>query len=128
MAKVHIDASEFPFVQELPKREKSRRMKLLDVLEQLEERTRQKGPVIPQTLAAEILGISRQRVGQLVEADRIESFLLNGTRFVFLKSFVEFCQEEKRTGGRPPKKVGLLRRGKVLGEALADAMLGDGED
>ncbi len=128
MAKVHIDASEFPFVQELPKREKSRRMKLLDVLEQLEERTRHKGPVIPQTLAAEILGISRQRVGQLVEAQRIESCLLNGTRFVFLKSFVQFCQEEKRGPGRPLKAVSPLKRGKLLGEALSDAALGEGED
>ena len=119
MSAPRIDASEFPFVASLPKREKSRRMQMMEVLGILEERTKERGPVIPQTLAAELLGVSRQRVGQLMEEGRIESFLLNGTRFVFLKSFFEFCREE-RSPGRP-RKVGALKAGIAIGSAIADA-------
>lgn len=122
-------AAEFPFVQDLPKREKTRRMKLMEVLEALEARTKEKGPVIPQSLAAEILGVSRARVSQLVDEGRMDSFLLNGSRFIFARSFQEFCKEDRPTG-RPPKlgKIELLKKvaknANHMGEAIADAMEG----
>lgn len=121
--------AEFPFVAELPKREKTRRMKLLEVLDILEARTKEKGPVIPQSLAAEILGVTRQRVAQFVDSGRIEAFLLNGTRFVYLRSFLEFCKEDRPTG-RPTnsKFLAAVKAGKHTGLAIASAMEGDGED
>lgn len=121
--------AEFPFVGELPKREKTRRMKLVEAIEQLEARTREKGPVIPQSLAAEILGVSRARICQLVDAGRIESFLLNGTRFLFAKSFLEFCKEDRPTGiQRGTRLKETMKASWHMGRALADVAEGTGED
>jgi hypothetical protein len=118
--------SEFAFMDGLPKREKNHRMKLLDVLTELEARAKSKGPVVPQSLAAEIIGVSRQRVGALIEAGRIEAFTLNGSRFVFVRSLHDFLKAGPRPPGRPwPSRIAAaFKAGAHLGDAIADACEG----
>jgi hypothetical protein len=118
-------AGEFPFVASLPKREKTKRMKLLEVIDALEAVQVEKGPVIPQSLAAEILGVSRARICQLVDEGRLESFDLNGTRFVFAKSFLEFCKEDRPTGIQRGKAYSTLKASVHWGKAMAEASLGE---
>lgn len=101
-------------------------MKLLDVLAELDARSKSKGPVVPQSLAAEIMGVSRQRVGALVDDGRLEAFDLNGSRFVFLRSLHDYLKEGPRPTGRPRKSkvVAAIKAGFYLGEAIGDACEG----
>ena len=121
------DLAEFPFVESLPKREKSRVGKLLDVIGEIEQAQRERGPLLPQHVIADVLGVSRARVGQLVDGGRLESVRIGQTRFVFLASFREFAKQERPTG-RPRKArlVEAARRGLCLGLAINDAI--DGEE
>jgi len=100
--------SDFPFVADLPKREKGKVAKLMDVMEELERVTDEKGPVIPQSLIAEVLGVSKQRVNTLLDEGRMEFHVINGTRFVFVASFREYAKQERKVGR--PSKASLLAR------------------
>lgn len=115
--------SEFAFMDGLPKREKTHRMKLLDVLAELEARSKIKGPVVPQSLAAEIIGVSRQRVAQFIDEGRIDAFTLNGSRFVFVRSLHDFLKAGPRPPGRPwpSRMASAFKAGLHLGEAISDA-------
>lgn len=122
-----IDIREFPFVEELPKREKSRVAKLWDVLEELKRIQDERGPVISQALAAEALAVSRQRVSDLVAEGKLESILVGEHRFVFLDAVKQRAQSEREKGGRPPlTKVQTLKKawrvGSAIGDGLADAI------
>lgn len=97
--------SEFPFVSKLARKEKSKVARLMDVLAELEKVTNEKGPVMPQALAADILGVSTQRVGQILDDGRLEGVQVGRCRFVIVSSFKEFAKEERKTG-RPPKVLG----------------------
>lgn len=125
MSSAAINAMDFPFVAELPKREKSRVAKLVDVLEEVGRIQEERGPIIPQTLCAEILGVSRQRISDLVAGGKLESVKIGEHRFVFVESFVARMKAEPNKGGRP-RKVGAFRRGVALGEGFAAAV--DGEE
>jgi len=94
--------SDFPFVADLPKREKSARAKVLEAMDEVARVTAERGPLIPQALAAEFLGLTTQRVGALISTGRVEAVELVGRRFVVLNSFREFAKIERRTG-RPRK-------------------------
>jgi hypothetical protein len=96
---------EFPFVAKLPKGGKGRVARLMDVLAELERVTNEKGPVMPQALAADILGVSTQRVGQILDDGRLQGVQVGRCRFVIVSSFKEFAKEERKTG-RPPKVLG----------------------
>lgn len=115
--------AEFPFVEELPKREKGKIAKILDVFEELERVTKERGPMIPQTLAGDFLGVSRQRVGQLMDQGRLVFHEINGERFLFLSSLMEFAKQERRGPGRPKRSLvaAAMAGGEALGEAVGRA-------
>lgn len=94
--------AEFPFVEGLPKREKSKLAKLWDHFREVKAVTEQHGFLMPQRYAADLLGISRQRVHTLVKEGRLVSVVLLGVPYVTEASMMEYAQAE-RTGGRPPK-------------------------
>ena len=98
--------SDFPFVADLPKREKSARAKLLDAMDEVARVTAERGPLIPQSLAAEFLGLSSQRVSTLITTGRVEAVDVHGRRFVVMNSFREFAKIERRNG-RPRKSPAL---------------------
>jgi excisionase family DNA binding protein len=60
------------------------------------------GPVVPQHMVAKLLGVSRQRVAQLVEAGRIAVVRLGGHQYVPYDALRYFLAEERKNG-RPLK-------------------------
>lgn len=96
-----VATKDFPFVQELPKRERSKLANLWETLKELRVAFHAHGSVVPQVFAAELLGVSRQRVHQMLESGQLESVTVRGLRYVTEDSLVARAQAEKNTGGRP---------------------------
>jgi len=94
--------NEFPFVAALPKREKSKMAKLWDSFREVKAITDEKGMLLPQKFAADLIGVSRQRVQELVEDGRLERVDLRGHPFITEKSMIAFAQSERKNG-RPVK-------------------------
>jgi hypothetical protein len=95
-------SAEFPFVENLPKREKSKLRKVWEELETLRQVSAEKGQLLPMAFAAKLAGVSRQRIYDLCEAGRLESVQINGHPFVTENSLVEWVKTERKAG-RPPK-------------------------
>lgn len=94
--------TEFPFVETLPKREKSKLGKLWDHLSTVKQIVDEKGLILPQHMVADLLDLSRARVGQLIDDGRLEAVVVHGVRYVTEVSVVSFAKEERKTG-RPLK-------------------------
>jgi excisionase family DNA binding protein len=97
-------ANEFPFVQGLAKREKGKLLRAWDLFEELSRVVEQEGMLMPQAFAASALGVSRQRVYQLVEAGKLKAVMVGSERFVTGNSVVDFAKSERKTG-RPVKLI-----------------------
>jgi hypothetical protein len=93
--------ADFPFVQELPKRERSKLATLWDLLNEARVATQEHGTPIPVGFAAELLGVSKQRVSQLLDQGKLTTVMLNDQRFVGENSLVAWAKSE-RIVGRPP--------------------------
>lgn len=91
---------EFPFVASLPLREKSKVRKLWDKFNECRAAAKKHGLLVPQVLAAELCGVSRQRIHTLCNEGRLEVVDLCGTRFVTEKSVIAYAESE-RGNGRP---------------------------
>lgn len=87
--------TEFPFVEALPKREKGKLAKLWDRFAELRQLTEEKGMLIPQHFAAELLGVSRQRVHTLVNEGRLEAVEVGGSRFVTEPSVLAYAEADR---------------------------------
>lgn len=95
------DVSEFHFVGDLPKREKTKVRRLFDVLDDLDNTVKVRGALVPQVMVAEILGVQRQRVSTLIAAGRLEAIDVGGYKQVFTESIREFARKEPLKPGRP---------------------------
>jgi len=104
-----IKALEFPFVNALPKREKSKWRKAWDYFQELSRITSEKGILVPLSFGAEVIGVSRQRVDELVDDGRIEVVEVHGKRFVTETSVIEYCRSERKVG-RPTKADSMTKR------------------
>lgn len=92
--------------------------------DQFLEMAKAKGGLIPKSAVHDILGVSAQRVHQLVEGNRIEKISYFGQTFVTGRSLREYMAEDKPTGGRGHKKIGAWKGaviGAKIGVALANA-------
>jgi len=90
---------EFPFVEALPKREKSKFATLWDRFLEFQRMVDEFGPPVQPALAAALLGVSSQRVHQLIDDGRLEVVISPlGHRVIKGKSFVEFCKLERKNG------------------------------
>ena len=120
------ESLDFPFLDGVPKREKTRVGKLLDVIAEIERVQLERGPVISQHVVADVLGLSPQRVSNLVSEGRLDSVRIGETRFVFLESFRDFAKKE-RPPGRPRKNlfVEAVRQGIGRGIAIGEAVVGE---
>lgn len=98
----HSEAIEFPFVTELPKRERKRVMTVWERFEAIKKVTDEKGMLLPVVFAAKLLGISQQRVHNIIADGRLEAINLDGHKFIPEESFVAFCKLERKNG-RPVK-------------------------
>lgn len=98
--------AEFPFVERLPKREKSRLGKLWDAFSQFKALTEKHGTIIPIPLAAEMAGVSRQCIENYVARGRLAAVELNGRFYVLEDSFIEYAKSERKPG-RPLKSPSM---------------------
>lgn len=105
--------AEFPFVKALPKREKSRLARLWDHFQEVRAATAEHGVLMPQHYAADLLGVSRQRVHVLVNEGRLVSVDVGGARYVTEASMMAFARSERATG-RP---LGVPKLRQVFGGA-----------
>lgn len=93
---------DFPFVAEMPKRERSKVATLWDRFNQLKAITEEKGMLLPPAFCAQLLGVSRQRIYVLMDEGRLEKIEVDSHTFVTEASFIEWCKAEHKNG-RPTK-------------------------
>ncbi len=98
-----LDAvAEFPFVEKLPKREKSRLAKAWDLFERMKAETAVHGQLVPLVLTAKLLNVGPSRIDQFVRDDRLTRVEIDGHVFITENSIVEFAKIERKNG-RPLK-------------------------
>jgi hypothetical protein len=97
-------ATDFPFVAELPKREKSKVVKVWESFQELSRVSAVEGMLIPQAFAAKVLDVSRQRVYELSGEGRLKVVLVNGHKFVTEKSVIDYAKSERKAG-RPVTRL-----------------------
>jgi len=96
-------ANEFRFVQDLPKRQKSKLQSWWDEYAEYLELNRQECGLVTVTHAARALSVSRSRIDQLVEAGILRRFEFSGVTVISVSSIKERLQSERHNGR--PKKV-----------------------
>ena len=99
-----VDLAEFPFVVDMPKRERSRLRTVWDTFLEAKALTEEKGMLIPISLAASLGGVSRSRVYQLCDAGSLERVEFGKNCFVTESSFMTWVQSERKAG-RPFKHL-----------------------
>jgi hypothetical protein len=100
-----IDATtDFPFVAELPKREKSRLAKIWEAFQEVKAIQATEGCLIPDSVAATLLEVSRVRVEQLCDDGKLKRVMWHGRRFVTENSLVQHARSERKAG-RPQKTI-----------------------
>lgn len=92
------EAQEFPFVEVLPKREKSRLLSVWELISELSRVSEQKGALVPVVLAAEALNVTRQRMHQFCDESRLEVVLVRGHKFITEDSLVAFAKQQRKSG------------------------------
>jgi len=93
--------TEFPFVEALPKREAKKIVSVWDKVQDYQRHVEEHGAPIPNELAADLLGISRQRVHQLKQTSGLTLIPLpNGGNAISYFSLREFAKKN-RPAGRP---------------------------
>lgn len=98
-------ATEFPFVQEMPKRERPAFLKVWDAFKEYARVSEAEGSLVPIPFAAKVLDVSRQRVYELIEDGRLKVLRVNGHTFVTGNSVVAYADTERKAGR--PLKVAL---------------------
>jgi len=74
--------------------------------------TLQHGPLATPAMCAAAIGISRQRIHQLIEQDRIAVVELDGNRYIPTPEFERFLCEERKSGVHlavPDTFLGFIR-------------------
>lgn len=97
-----IEAIEFPFVNGLPKREKSRFMTFWDRYCQFVKLSEDKGRLVPAGIAGKILGVSKQRVYDLIKNGSVEAVQFEGHHYLTENSLIAYAKTERKAG-RPVK-------------------------
>jgi len=98
---------QFPFVERLPAREKSKLAKLWRHFDEVKELMKEKGTLVPMTIAADLIEVSRQRVDELVERGHLERVEFHGRPFITEVSLVRWARAERPKGGRGHKSLPL---------------------
>ncbi len=97
------DASPQPWLIEVPSRSIAKNLRNLwqDYSSDCE---RERGLVTPST-AAKLSGISRQRIYQLIETEKLDTFPHFGTQWLSCRQLMQRLAEPKEVGGRPKLQV-----------------------
>jgi len=102
----NAEVLEFPYVATLAKAERSVVRKVWDHFQELREIVKEKGLLVPQHLAAELLGVSKQRVCTLCNEGRFEIVNVGGHRYLTENSLVAYAKEERKVGRPLTPKAG----------------------
>jgi hypothetical protein len=94
---------DMPYLEAVPKREKSKVLKVWDTFQELRRLEQEEGMLIPVAYAAKVINVCRQRVDQLIADGRLSCHQVNGQRFVGGNS-VEAYAKSERKAGRPFKR------------------------
>jgi hypothetical protein len=94
--------NEFPFVEVLPRREKSKVRKVWDLVRQMAEIQKTEGTLVPLMLAGRCLDLSRSRIDDIVNDGRLKRVEIDGHVFITENSLIDFAQTERKYG-RPCK-------------------------
>lgn len=118
-----MDATlDFPFVESLPKREKSRLAQAWDDFKELKAAIVERGPAVPVKSAAVLLGVHRSRIYQLIESGRFTPVEMHGHILICSDDLESYAREE-RAAGRPVAFPNSLResarRGLKFGMSVA---------
>lgn len=112
---------DFPFVGELPKRERSKVETLWDRFHRLKAITDEKGMLLPPLFCAKLLGVSRQRIYVLLDEGRLERIDIDGHTFVTEASFIEWCRAEHKSGRPTRLESATFKDCLKLGSEMAKA-------
>lgn len=96
------EALEFPWVNELPKREKSRVSKAVDLVKEFAALQKEHGALLPAAMVAAALNVSRERVSQFIGEGRLKAVQFRGVNYIGEDALREFVKLERKVG-RPCK-------------------------
>ena len=96
----------------------------------LSKLSEQRGGLVPQSALHDVLGLSRQRVHQLVQTGQFEVVKLEGVRFITGRSLDAWEQDEEKNsrGGWRSRRGGVWAKTVVsfkVGSAIADVLVPD---
>lgn len=94
--------TEFPFVEEMPKREKSKLVKVWDRLVAFKEIQEREGTLLSSRFVASLLDVSQQRVSELMKLGKLVRIDFEGHPFITEASVVAYAKSERKAG-RPVK-------------------------
>lgn len=97
-----VAVAEFPFVAQMPRREKTRLQRVWDVLAEYRATIAREGNLVPASLVSALLDLSHQRVLQLCEAGKLKRVEVAGHVYVTELSVLDLAKTERRRG-RPLK-------------------------
>jgi hypothetical protein len=89
---------EFGFMQELPKRQQAIRKSFWEIIGDLHKTFEEKGILVPVSLAAKCLGVSRTRIHQFISDGRLDIEVVDGHLFITENSLVKLAQTERKNG------------------------------
>lgn len=89
---------EFPFVESLPKSEKSKLAKIWDAFHAARALSAEHGILLHQSFVALLLDISRQRVKELIKDGRLKAVMLGDKELVTENSVIAWAQAEHKAG------------------------------
>jgi hypothetical protein len=95
-------AAEFPFVAEMPKREKSKYAKFKERYSAYKAFIDENGAVVTTGIASKLSGVGTQRIRDLIEDGRLKSCKFDGLLYVTEDTLVDFMASERKAG-RPSK-------------------------
>lgn len=98
---------EMPFVSGLPMREKSKLAQVWDEFREMKAIIEERGPALPIGSAAVLLGVSVQRVHQLVNDGRFNPVEIHGRAFI-CEDDIEAYARSERSNGRPVSLPGTV--------------------
>jgi hypothetical protein len=111
---------EFPWVRDMPKRERRQVQSVWDKIDELVQVQRDT-PIVNQHIVACALRVSRQRVWQLLDEGKLEEVDFHGARFVTIRSLRAYAETTRKTGGRLPRcKPSLSQQMKAAWKAGAE--------
>jgi hypothetical protein len=90
--------TEFPFVEALPKREKSKLARVWDMLREMKAAAEEDGQLVPVNFTCKLLDVGRTRVDQFCADGRLRRVEVAGHVFITENSIVELAREERKHG------------------------------